>query len=100
VASALDGYRNVATDDLDALLVEPGDVDLLAKALDRVLGDPALAARLRAAGERRADDFSMDRLAARYAEIYRSLASQGRERSPWLLRASLLRHRLPRTLSR
>jgi len=69
VASALDGYRNVATDDVDALLVEPGDVDQLAKALDRVLGDPALAARLRAAGERRADDFSMDRLAARYAEV-------------------------------
>ena len=27
VASALDGYRNVATDDVDALLVDPGDVD-------------------------------------------------------------------------
>ena len=33
VASALDGYRNVATDDVDALLVEPGDVDALAEAL-------------------------------------------------------------------
>ena len=33
VASALDGYRNVATDDVDALLVEPGDVDALAAAL-------------------------------------------------------------------
>ena len=30
VASALDGYRNVATDGVDALLVEPGDVDALA----------------------------------------------------------------------
>ncbi len=38
-----------------------------------MLGDPALAARLRAAGERRAEDFSMDRLAARYAEIYEVL---------------------------
>ena len=27
VASALDGYRNVATDGVDALLVEPGDAD-------------------------------------------------------------------------
>ncbi len=36
VASALDGYRNVATDDVDALLVEPGDVDALADALQRV----------------------------------------------------------------
>ncbi len=97
VASALDGYRNVATDDVDALLVEPGDVDALAEALDRVLGDPALAARLRAAGERRADDFSMDRLAARYAEIYEELGRHGAsERPPWRLRASLLRHRLTR----
>ena len=30
VASGLDGYRNVATDGVDALLVEPGDVDALA----------------------------------------------------------------------
>ena len=29
VASALDGYRNVATDAVDALLVPPGDVDAL-----------------------------------------------------------------------
>ena len=30
VASALDGYRNVATDGVDAVLVEPGDADALA----------------------------------------------------------------------
>ena len=33
VASGLDGYRNVATDDVDALLVEPGDATALADAL-------------------------------------------------------------------
>jgi hypothetical protein len=42
----------------------------------------------------------MDRLAARYAEIYEKLAAIGQERSPWQLRASLLRHRLTRTLAR
>jgi phosphatidylinositol alpha-mannosyltransferase len=100
VASSLDGYRNVATDDVDAVLVDPGDVDALAKALVQVVGDPQLAARLRAGGERRAEDFSMDRLAARYAEIYEQLTASGQERSPWQVRASLLRHRLTRTLSR
>ena len=30
VASGIDGYRNVATDGVDALLVEPGDADALA----------------------------------------------------------------------
>ena len=47
VASGLDGYRNVATDGVDALLVEPGDVDALAAALAR-------RARRRGAGRRAA----------------------------------------------
>ena len=66
VASGLDGYRNVATDGVDALLVEPGDVDALAAALGTVLDDAharRLAARRR---HRRADDFSMRTLAAEY----------------------------------
>lgn len=99
VASSLDGYRNVATDDVDALLVEPGDADALADALNRVLADPALASRLRAAGDRRAEDFSMDRLAARYAEIYAEIADE-RERLPaWRMQASLLRRRLTRMMA-
>jgi len=74
VASALDGYRNVATDGVDALLVEPADPVALAAALDRVLTDQALASRLVAAGEARADEFSMGALAERYAAIYARLA--------------------------
>ncbi|MBA3605038.1 MAG: glycosyltransferase family 4 protein, partial [Acidimicrobiia bacterium] len=70
VASALDGYRNVATDGVDAVLVEPGDAPALAAALTRVLEDDDLAARLRSNGERRAGDFSMATLAATYVGIY------------------------------
>jgi len=77
VASALEGYRNVATDGVDALLVEPGDVEGLSGALRRVLSDPALAARLRHAGERRADGFSMGTLAAHYAAVYRRVVGAG-----------------------
>jgi phosphatidylinositol alpha-mannosyltransferase len=73
VASSLDGYRNVATDDIDAVLVPPGDVDALAGALDRVLTDANLAARLQAAGAERAKAFSMTALAAEYVDIYRQL---------------------------
>lgn len=73
VASSLDGYRNVATDQLDALLVPPGDVDALADALGRVLTDEALAERLRTAGCERADAFSMRSLASAYVDIYRQL---------------------------
>lgn len=73
VASALDGYRNVATDRVDSLLVPPGDTNALANALRTVLADPALASRLRTNGNRRAQDFAMPSLAAAYVEIYREL---------------------------
>jgi phosphatidylinositol alpha-mannosyltransferase len=77
VASAIDGYRNVATDGVDALLVEPGNACALAAALRRVLCEPALAAALVAKGSDRADEFSMSRLADEYVAIYTTLSSLG-----------------------
>jgi len=84
VASGLDGYRNVATDDVDALLVEPGDVGALANALGRVLYEPGLGLRLQRGGSIRAQDFSMTTLADRYAEHYVRLSTSRptRERAP------------------
>lgn len=80
VASSLPGYQNVATDDLDALLVPPGDTARLAAALQRALFDRSLAERLRIEGERRAGQFSMESLAARYVTIYESvIASDWRQ---------------------
>ncbi|MGH9132633.1 MAG: glycosyltransferase family 4 protein [Ilumatobacteraceae bacterium] len=73
VASALDGYRNVATDAVDAVLVPPGDTDALAAALELVIDDDNLASRLVKAGNERADDFAMSTLAACYTTIYREL---------------------------
>lgn len=73
VASALDGYRNVATDGVDSVLVAPGDADALAGALRRVLADPTFATSLVANGTRRAEDFAMSRLADEYVAIYRRL---------------------------
>ena len=43
VASALDGYRNVATDGVDSILVEPGDPAALADALRSIVHDRTLA---------------------------------------------------------
>jgi phosphatidylinositol alpha-mannosyltransferase len=73
VASGIDGYRNVATDGIDALLPPPGDVTALAAALGEVLRDGALTGALRANGERRARDFAMTTLAGEYVRIYRQL---------------------------
>lgn len=73
VASRIDGYTNVATHDVDALLVEPQDPGALAGALARVMADPRLSSRLTTAGLDRARNYSMDALADRYIDIYRRL---------------------------
>jgi phosphatidylinositol alpha-mannosyltransferase len=78
VASSLPGYQNVATSGVDAVLVEPNDTRALAEALKNVLFDPDAAEALRKAGERRANEFSMETLAAHYVELYRRVI-----RMPW-----------------
>jgi phosphatidylinositol alpha-mannosyltransferase len=75
VASALDGYRNVATDGVDALLVPPGEADALGAALLRALQNDTLRADLVAAGERRAQTFSMTHLAEIYVTHYERLVT-------------------------
>jgi glycosyltransferase involved in cell wall biosynthesis len=74
----------VATDGVDAILVEPGDVGALAVALKRVLFEPGLSDVLQRAGAVRANDFSMTALARRYAEHYVRLTTNRpkRERPP------------------
>ena len=73
VASDLPGYRNVARHEVDSILVPPGDPAALAAALSRVLTDTFLAQELVAAGEARANEFSMDRLAELYVSMYERL---------------------------
>lgn len=85
VASSLDGYMNVATDGVNALLTEPGNVESLTAALRRVLDDDGLRSRLVEAGSVHALDFSMRNLAEAYVAIYRQLladrVAQSRRRS-------------------
>jgi phosphatidyl-myo-inositol alpha-mannosyltransferase len=73
VASNLDGYRNVVTDGVDSVLVPPGDAEALGAALQRVLDDEVLRADLVAAGEARAQRFSMVHLAEEYLDRYRRI---------------------------
>ena len=70
VASDIEGYRNVATANHDALLVEPGDPEDLAKAVHRIVHETKLAAALVANGRDTAAQHSIDVLAERYESLY------------------------------
>lgn len=76
VASDLDGYRNVATHDDDALLAAVGDADGLADALATALGDRRRRETLVAAGVARASNFSMLHLAELYVERYERIIAE------------------------
>jgi phosphatidylinositol alpha-mannosyltransferase len=73
IASDIDGYRNVATDGRDAVLVPPGNVEALESALGAVMIDRDLRDRLRMAGLERASGFAMSALADAYIERYQRL---------------------------
>lgn len=71
VATDIPGYREVARDDLDALLVPPSDPDALARAIVRVLDDEALRERLVRAGHERAMTFDWGSVVERLEALYR-----------------------------
>ena len=77
VASDIHGYKKVVQRSVSGVLVEPKDADALCAALERLVNDPALRARLGAAGSVRAREFDWphvtdellafyDRVIARY----------------------------------
>lgn len=75
VASDLAGTRELVVPEETGYLVPVGDRAGFARMTQKILGDPALAARLGAAGRRRVEaEFSLERMIERYAELYRSLA--------------------------
>ncbi|MGY1680941.1 glycosyltransferase family 4 protein [Geodermatophilus sp. SYSU D01176] len=70
VASDVGGIPEVVRHGVTGLLLPPGDVDALAAALDRLVADPGLRARLSAGARARAGDYAWPRLAARVAAVY------------------------------
>ena len=74
VSFDVDGAREVVFDDRTGYLVAPEDVDGLTAALDKLLGDAALRARLGAEGRRLVDptfrkEYMVERIAALYDEL-------------------------------
>jgi len=65
LASDADGFRDSVQRDVTALLAPVGDAEALRGGLRRLLSDPALRARMGAAGRERARAFDWDAIAAR-----------------------------------
>lgn len=79
VVSPVGGIPNVISDDVEGVLVEPGDVPALAAALTSLVEDDARRERLRTAARRRAEDFDVSRWYEALTELWFSLGrpSQG-----------------------
>jgi colanic acid/amylovoran biosynthesis glycosyltransferase len=78
VATRVVGIPELVEAGESGLLVEAGDATALAEAIARVLGDPALAARLAAAGRARAERmFDLQENSQRLARAIRHLAAAG-----------------------
>src|SRR5436305_2096331 len=62
VATRVGGVAEIVQDGKNGLLVEPGDPDAFADALRRLLGEPELRARLRAAAAPSVEQYDQDRV--------------------------------------
>ena len=70
VASDIHGYKKVVQRNVSALLVEPREVDALARALERLVGDPELRQRIGRAGAERAPEYDWSHVTAQLVGVY------------------------------
>ena len=77
VSSDLPSIREILRDDVNALLVAPGDPLALASAIDRLLKDPALAARLVRAALDEVPNYSWQRRAERLETLFTETIAAG-----------------------
>lgn len=69
IASDLPAVRDIVDNGAEALLVAPEDAGALSKSMQTMMDDPALRARLAAAGRRKAIEFSIARHVDRLLEL-------------------------------
>jgi glycosyltransferase involved in cell wall biosynthesis len=79
VATRVGGVPDVVTDGEDGILVEPGDIAALGRALAAVASDPYIRARLgRAGSELVVPRYRVDRLVDDVDRLYRELLTEQR----------------------
>jgi glycosyltransferase involved in cell wall biosynthesis len=74
VATDAGGIPDIVTDGTDGILLPPGDTDALVAGIERILDDPALAARLGAAA--RVTSAAWSQTAADFARAYGALVDR------------------------
>lgn len=78
VATDRGGSVEVVEDGVTGLLVPFGDVEGLVAAIERLIDDPSLRRRMGAAGRARVlERFTVERMAAAYADLYREVVGRG-----------------------
>jgi phosphatidylinositol alpha-mannosyltransferase len=77
VASDIPGYRDVARDGVDSLLVPPGDALALAEALRALALDPTRRLAMATAARERAERFSWTHVAEEVVEVYEQAIAVG-----------------------
>jgi phosphatidylinositol alpha-mannosyltransferase len=107
VASDIPGYRDVARDGRDSLLVPPGDALALAEALRALALDPGRRASMAAAAREHAERFSWAQVAEEIVDVYEQAIAVGQPATrlsriavrhglaPADLRPPVRAHRLP-----
>jgi D-inositol-3-phosphate glycosyltransferase len=74
ISSGVGGLADFCVDNVNALVHEPRSPESLARAIERLLGDPDLRARLGAAGRRTAaEQFELHALLDRYTQLIESV---------------------------
>ncbi|MBI1854235.1 MAG: glycosyltransferase family 4 protein [Planctomycetes bacterium] len=78
IGGAVSGTRELVRDGIDGILVPPGDVDALVRAIDRIRDDAAFREDLVDGGRRRARSFTIDACLERTLAVYRSVLERRR----------------------
>lgn len=79
VASNIEGFAGVITNEVDGLLVRPRDHVAIAEGISRLIADPALRESLARHGQARAEQFSWDTIAHRVLSYYERLLYERRQ---------------------
>ncbi len=75
VASAVGGLTGIVADGETGILVPPGDAAALRSAIQQLLGDPLLRARMGAEGRKRAASYSANVVVAAWEQVYQEVVA-------------------------